>query len=152
VLAHAAAVLTSIGLMAGTAGAPPTCSALAIQARYVDVPEASILFEVRSDQPCTMYEADLPWGNFYSIAASVRDASGKVCQRLTAPIDDPEDTVVSLKPGHVATGRVALAPHCARFAALVAKEPVTVEWQYTPVHRRTNSERPKGRIVVPRKR
>jgi hypothetical protein len=99
-----------------------------------------------------MYEADLPWGNFYSIAVSVRGASGKVCQRLTAPIDDPGDAVVSLKPGEVATGRVALAPHCATFAELVAKGPVTVEWQYTPVHRRTNSGRPKGRIVVPRKR
>ena len=149
--AHAAAILTSIGLVAGTAEGAPTCSGLAIQARYVDVPEASIVFEVRSDQSCTMYEADLPWGNFYSIAVRVRDGSGKVCQRLTAPIDDPEDAVLSLMPGEVASGRVALAPHCATFAALVAKGPVTVEWQYTPVHRRTNSERPKERIVVPRK-
>ena len=141
-LAHAAAVLTSIGLVAGTAEAPPTCSALTIEARYVDVPEASILFEVRSGQPCTMYEADPPWGNFYSITATVRDASGKVCQRLTAPIDDPGDTVVNLKPGEVTKGRVPLAPHCATFAALVGKGPVTVEWQYTAVHRRTNSERP----------
>ncbi len=150
---YSASVLVGVLLGAGgLADAPPGCSSLTIEARYLAVPEPSMLFEVRSAQRCTMYEADLPWGNFYSVQLSVRGAAGKVCSRLTAPIDDPADTAVSLKQGEPISGRVPLTPHCPALAALLAKGPVTVNWQYTGVIHRVDAKGPKGRIVVPQKR
>jgi hypothetical protein len=147
----AAGVLVSVALGGGVPVPTPDCSKLAIEARYVATPEPGILFHVRSDQSCTMYEADLPWGNFYSVRLAVRDASGKVCSRRTAPIDDPSDTVISLKPGEARSGSVPLTPHCPTLLALVSKGPVTVDWEYRAVIRRTDAERPKGRIVVSRR-
>jgi len=86
---HAPGVLVGLALGGGgLAEAPPGCTNLTVETRYLAEPEPSILFEVRSDQPCTMYQADLPWGNFYSVRLSVRDASGRVCSRATAHAAD----------------------------------------------------------------
>ncbi len=144
-----AGVLILFALGGAVAEGPPLgCPNLTIEARYVGMPEPSLVFDVHTDQPCTMYSAELPWGNFYSVQLRIRDASGAVCSSHIVPIDDPSAHVISLKPGEPVSGRVRLTPHCPAVAALVSSGRVTVDWKYTPVGRRSDTARPKGRIVI----
>lgn len=119
-------------------------------AHYVTDPEPAILFELRARCDHTVYESDLPWGNFYSVRLTFRNAAGEqVCPLVGQPIDDPSDNKVQLNAGQVVSGRVVLAPYCRSLRELKARGPVTVEWVYTPAVHKTEGDPVRGRITVP---
>ena len=137
----------------GADHASPKPPPLSVAAEFVDAPEPVIQFRLRTSEPYTMYEADLPWGNFYSVRLSFSDSRGKtVCERLTAPVDDPSDTEVRLVPGETASGVVLLAAHCPALSQVRSRGRVSVDWNYTGVVRRLGGKHFKGRLVVPAKR
>jgi hypothetical protein len=132
------------------ANARPVAPQVSVEARYVADPEPAIAFQVRAQEAHAIYKADLPWGNFYSVRLTFRDAASKqVCPLVAQPIDDPSDDEVVLSAGQVVTGQVALLQYCPSLLQLVARGPVTVDWVYTPVVRKGQGEPIHGRITVP---
>jgi len=131
-------------------GDQPLAPQMIVDARYVSDPEPALLFDVRARAAHAVFEADLPWGNFYSVRLTFRNAAGKeLCPLLAHPIDDPSDEVVNLTLGQVLGGRVALLPRCPALLALGAHGPVTVEWAYTPVVHKLEGEPIHGRVTMP---
>jgi hypothetical protein len=138
------------GLLAGEQAVAPQVS---VAGRYVGDPEPAVVFEVRTQQAHTVFKSDLPWGNFYSVRLTFRNAAGKqVCPLVRQPIDDPSDEQVELSPSQVMTGRVTLVQYCRSLPQLAAGGAVTVEWVYTPVVRKGQGEPVHGRITVPGKK
>jgi hypothetical protein len=139
--------------LVGSSGGPSPSAAITLVGEYVSDPNPAILFEVRSLHASTMYEADLPWGNFYSVRLTFRDPSGKeVCPLLRQPIDDPGDTQISLKSGQKLSGRVDLTARCSELRAFAAASLLVVEWAYTPVTRSASGKPARGHVTVPRTR
>jgi hypothetical protein len=131
----------------------PIAPHVSVAASYVADPEPALLFEVRAEQSHTVFEADLPWGNFYSVRLTFRNSSGKqVCPLLKLPIDDPSDDEVTITTGQVLTGRVPLLDHCQSLPTLRSRGPIVVEWTYTPVVHKPKANQPHGSVMVPASR
>jgi hypothetical protein len=129
----------------------PATPNVSIEARYVAAPEPVILFQLRPVEDHTIYEDDLPWGNFYSVRLTFRDGAGKpVCPLLLQPIDDPSSIHVALRQDQTISGRVKLLEYCRSLPRLLAQGDVTVEWAYTPVMLRGSGEPLHGQVRVGR--
>ena len=144
-------LIVVLGATAGFAtGDQLVAPQITVDARYASDPEPALLFELRAKAAHAVFEADLPWGNFYSVRLTFRNAAGKqVCPLLAQPIDDPSDEQVSITLGQVLSGRVALLPRCPSLLASGAQGPVTVEWAYTPVVHKLEGEPIHGRVTMP---
>jgi len=75
----------------------------------------------------TFYQADLPWGNRYSVVFAAVRPNGEPVD-LVFPIDDPGPTRVSVKPREVLTGDIDLR-YVIRTNAM-KKSDVLLSWAY----------------------
>jgi hypothetical protein len=85
------------------------------------------------DKPVEVYEANLPWGNWYSmmlIAAVYENGAGTEVLDHPGPIDDPGPTQMTIKPGEVLTGRVGLSRHFPDLDRIIESHDVIVTWNY----------------------
>jgi hypothetical protein len=145
-----ALLIACVSILAADSPIAPNVS---VAASYVAEPEPALLFEVRAEQNHTVFESDLPWGNFYSVRLRFRDASGKdVCPLLKQPIDDPSDDQVTLTAGQVLSGRVSLVDRCQSLATLRSQGPIVVEWTYTPVVHKPKANKLHGSVMLPESR
>jgi hypothetical protein len=77
------------------------------------------------------YEHSLPWRGVYSMLVIVvrTDSVGSVLER-SLPVDDPGPGTVTVRPGEVLEGDVALAPRFPGFAQALAASDLLAFWSY----------------------
>jgi hypothetical protein len=98
----------------------------------------------------TIYRADLPWGNRYSMVFAAVRPSGESLD-LMLPIDDPGPTKTSLKAGESLTGDVDLR-YVIRDVNALKESDVLLFWAYKAPQELHLPEWIGGMVLVPKQK
>ncbi len=116
-------------------------------------PEPAIEFTVLLEGAgqVRVYEAELPWGNLYSVRVVLRTPSGRqVCKRRPRVIADPGPDTRLLVRGEPVTGRYLLLRVCPELNAALLKSDVNAEWTYVVWREPFTKESHSGQVTLRR--
>jgi hypothetical protein len=147
-------ILSAIILVAGFSG-------LAVAQ---NTPEPAIQVELEHQNPlhlrvtlrsaatttATFYQANLPWGNRYSMVFAALRPNGEPVD-LVFPVDDPGPTKVSVKPREVLTGNIDLR-YVIRDPNAMKKTDVLLFWAYKSPDELHIPRWSGGLVLIPRQK
>ncbi len=94
-------------------------------------PRLEVSLTNRTRGALSLYEHGLPWRDSTSmvVIAARTDAVGTVLEQ-TLPIDDPGPATITIEPGQVLTGNIALCERFPGFLDAIRERDIIVFWSY----------------------